>query len=425
MADTNYNNTEVPADLPEEQASQSSVKVIAARSKAKAKPQRREPVDVQSIIPMSERKWIDIEPGESSFSAYEISKKVINLLRHSQTVQREDDGAVQFWKIKNFLQNQFPQIIYWSDDRWKACLAAGGEAKRRYQYCTDVSGSILDLRALQEGHSGRNLIDLSLQDNVIIQSGFFQQVYHVGCAFNLHSIINNGLILGGQNSSKRQTVFFLPIDPRDKGHQDPAKIDFNVPRRAQYLHSAWKKHQNAVFWVDINLAIQRGTNILSNTIECNYPSRNTSSSLHPKVMRLKTGEVLYERPYLSLRPPPKISLKHDLNWTKGNDQSGSTVEHQPVGKLVQQSCGEVQHETFTQPTQPIPKPICDRSGQLDNTQDVFVVKGETSRSHEIDEKGLHEELGSSDRSGKPDELSEDIRVEQTHDGSGQPDECNS
>ena len=30
---------------------------------------------------------------------------------------------------------------------------------------------------------------------------------------------------------------------------------------------------------------------------------------------------------------------------------------------------------------------------------MFVVKGETSRSHEIDEKGFHEKLGSSDRSG--------------------------
>ena len=85
---------EVPADILEEQASQSIVKVFAARSKAKAKPQRTEPVDVQSIIPMNERKWINIEPGESSFSACEISKKVINLFRHSQTVQREDDGAV-------------------------------------------------------------------------------------------------------------------------------------------------------------------------------------------------------------------------------------------------------------------------------------------------------------------------------------------
>ena len=191
------------------------MKVFAARSKAKAKPQRRELDDLPIIIPMNERKWIDIEPGESFFSAYEISKKVINFLRHSQTVQREDDGAVQFWRIKNFLQNQFPQIIYWSDDRWKACLAAGGGAKRRYQYCSDDPGTIIYFRALQ-GHSGRNLIDPSLQDNVTIQSGFFQQIYHVRCAFHLHSLIDNGLILGGQNSSKRQTVFFLPIDPSDK-----------------------------------------------------------------------------------------------------------------------------------------------------------------------------------------------------------------
>ena len=119
----------------------------------------------------------------------------------------------------------------------RQCLAAGGGAKRRYQYCTDVAGIIVYLRAPQ-GHSGRNLIDPSLQDNVIIQRGFFPHIYHIGCAFNLHSIINNGLIPGGQNSSKRQTVFLLPIDPMDKEHKDPENIDLNVPRRAQYLHNA-------------------------------------------------------------------------------------------------------------------------------------------------------------------------------------------
>ena len=145
----------------------------------------------------------------------------------------------------------------------------------------------------------------------------------------------------------------------------------------------------------------------------------------PKVVRLKTGEILYEKSYMSPRPPPKISLRHDHDWTSGHDELGSTVEQQPVGKLVQQSCGEVQQATFSQPTQPKPKPICDRSGKLDNTEDVFVVKGETSRSHEIDEKGLHEELGSSDRSGKPDKLSENIRVKRAHDGTGQLVEQNS
>ena len=233
VIDSNHNNTEIPADPHEEQASQLKVKVIAARSKAKAKPQRREPVDYSpSIIPMKERKWIDIEPGNSSLSAYEVSKKVIHLLRNSQIVQGEEDGTVQFWRIKNFLQSQFPQTLYWSDDRWKACLAAGGGSKRRYQYCSDNLGTILYLRALQ-GHSGRSLIDPSLQDNVIIQCGLFHHIYHIGCAFNLHSIINNGLIPGGQDSSRRQTVFFLPIDPRD--HQHPEHIDFSIPRPSTIL----------------------------------------------------------------------------------------------------------------------------------------------------------------------------------------------
>ena len=104
---------------------------------------------------------------------------------------------------------------------------------------------------------------------------------------------------------------------------------------------------------------------------------------------------------------------------------GCTVEQQPAGKLVQQSCGEVQHAKFSKPTQPKPKPICDRSGKPEDTEDVFVVKGETSRSHEIDEKGLHEELGSSDRSVKLEKLSENIRVKHAHDGTGQLVEQNS
>ena len=155
---------------------------------------------------------------------------------HSQQVHREDDGAVLFWRIKENLQSRFPQTIHWSDDRWKACLAAGEGVKRRFQYCTDASGTIVYFRSLQ-GHSGRNLMDPSLQDNIVIPSNFFQHIYHIGCAFNLHSIINSGLIPGGQNSSKRQTVFFLPVDPMDKSHRDPKVIDLNVPRHAQYLHN--------------------------------------------------------------------------------------------------------------------------------------------------------------------------------------------
>ena len=47
-------------------------------------------------------------------------------------------------------------------------------------------------------------------------------------------------------------------------------------------------------------------------------------------------------------------------------------------------------------------------------------KGKTSRSQEIDDKRLHKELSSSDRTGKPVKLSEDIRVMHDHDGTGEP-----
>ena len=46
--------------------------------------------------------------------------------------------------------------------------------------------------------------------------------------------------------------------PMDKEHKDPEKIDLSVPRHAQYLHKAWKRHQNTVYWIDINLAITKG-----------------------------------------------------------------------------------------------------------------------------------------------------------------------
>ena len=219
---------------------------------------------------------------------------------------------------------------------------------------------------------------------------------------NLHSIINNGLVPGGQNLSRRQTVFFLPVDPRDESHKDPEYIDFSVPRLARYLHSAWKRHQDAVFWVDIDLAIKEGLTF--------YQARSNAIILQGtlpahcilNVERLKTGDKLYERQYLSPRPPPKISLKHDHNWTKGHDQSGSTVEHQPVGKLVQQSLGEALQAGSSKPTQS--KPIDDRTGKPVTQEIVGKLQGE---------------LGSSDRTEKP-VKDEDNRVMNVHDRTGKP-----
>ena len=62
----------------------------------------------------------------------------------------------------------------------------------------------------------RTIISVNLLSiyHVLIPDNFFEYIYHIGCAINLHSITNTGLISGGQNLGKeRQTVFFTSVDP--------------------------------------------------------------------------------------------------------------------------------------------------------------------------------------------------------------------
>ena len=71
-----------------------SLEVVAARSKAKSKPQPRGSTGT-TTIPLSERVWIDIEPSKQDLESHNLSMKVINL-RHNQKLHREQDGAIQF-----------------------------------------------------------------------------------------------------------------------------------------------------------------------------------------------------------------------------------------------------------------------------------------------------------------------------------------
>ena len=85
------------------------------------------------------------------------------------------------------------------------------ETRKDIQCCTDPSAQeILYLRALQ-GHSGRYLIDPSLQDNVLIPSDFFEYIYHIGCAINLHSIMNSGLIPARRTKFEQKTDGILHV----------------------------------------------------------------------------------------------------------------------------------------------------------------------------------------------------------------------
>ena len=196
-------------------------------------------------------------------------------------------------------------------------------------------------------------------------------------------------------------------------------IDFNIPG---VPHSAVKRSHG----VNVPNLIQKIENhpqrqALQSDLQQHRqfnPFSKESQDVIKAAGNTEQCELLDVEPKAQCKDTITIGLKGMMNWVLQLNNSQSVNS---FNSLLEK------YHVLNSPNQPNPKPkpICDRSGKPEDTEDVFVVKGETSRSHEIDEKGLHEELGSSDRSGKIEKLSENIRVKHVLDGTGQPVEQNS
>ena len=246
-----------------------------------------------------------------------MSKQLSSLLRHAH-LPREEGGAIEFWRLKDYLRNDFVRSQHWSDETWKSKMAGGGGNKEIFQDCTDSSGQeILYLRALQ-GHSGRNSIDPLTTGQCVLPDIFFEYICHIGCAINLHSITNSGLIPGGQNlGMERQTVFFTAENPLDNEHKDPYTLDLTQPRLAWYKQQ-WKRHQDTVYWIDFQLAQRKGLKFYQTKSNAIILYETLPAYCVPKVVVMKSGEIIYEKVYMSPRLPPKFSFK--VHWMKELDE---------------------------------------------------------------------------------------------------------
>ena len=258
--------------------------------------------------------------------------------------------------VRNKLQfrifQQFPKSLLWTGLRLD-----GVPALDLWDLIVSVFGT--QFRLLRERGDPWSLT--SIEDlKGRATDDFFEYIYHVGCAINLHSIINSGLTPGGQNLSKRQTVFLLFVNPMHKEHKGPETVDLKAARLAQYMQTAWKKHQNTVYWVDIRLAQMKGLKFYQTRWNAIILYKTLPAYCIPKAIKMETGEIIYEKVYESPRPPPKISFKH--NWMK-------------------EMCSEVVGEAES--SQPkTPKPI-HRTGRLVTTEQTS-----RSSSEEIDTRFL-------------------------------------
>ena len=113
-------------DDNEQETSTTKMEVFAFASRYKAEAQPRRPSTTCSpsqTFHILERKWIDSEPGAQFDQAYPVTKRTNTRLRHGE-LPREEDGAIEFWRIKDDLRD-YSQ--YWSDDVWKSKMAGGGD----------------------------------------------------------------------------------------------------------------------------------------------------------------------------------------------------------------------------------------------------------------------------------------------------------
>ena len=185
-----------------------------------------------------------------------MSKQLSDLLRHSN-LPREENGAIEFWRIKDHLENHFVYSRLWSDEKWKNTVARGGGNKKYFSI----------VLILHEKFFTSEFFKV-IQDAILLilhyrtMSWFRTVSSSTFVTSDVQSIYTPSWIQDWYREvkflSKRQTVFFLLVNPMDKEHKDPEKIDLEAPRLARYLHTSWKKHQNTVYWVDIKLVQKKG-----------------------------------------------------------------------------------------------------------------------------------------------------------------------
>ena len=281
------------------------------------------------FTPIEQRQWIDIETQESNDPyCFQVSKFITRLLRHSQEVYREADGAVHYDQIideckkkqsdntgfwSDEMKKHFFNAQHWSIEKWVSVLAKGGGHKKRFQFCLNPNypHQSLYLRAIQE-HSG-SAISPALQDIVFVPKGFTEKMYHDGNGRELRSTVNHGLIPRGVCLRKgRQSVFFSVVNPMDNkdGLGEPL-CDLSQARIAPYKNT-WKPFQDTVFWCNLKLAQQGGLQFYQTRSNAVILYDTLPAEFIEKAICIK--DQLYPRETVILRP--RVVLKY-------NSHSGS------------------------------------------------------------------------------------------------------
>ena len=295
--------------------------------KAKAKPRRRTSACSSTwTVPIGERSWTDIEPETYSSIAHPVSKQLNTLLRHGH-LPREGNGAIEFWRLKDDLQNKYENfnigLMMYGRASWQKT-----EATRKYFNFALI-------------HQDKKFFISELFK--VIQNAI-PLILHYRTMYEFRTISSSTFI-----TSDLQSIY-IPSRIQDWYREDRTwakdrryslrlwilwtkntEIRTKMTWKHRVLHRTSRKrgkYTKTLYWVDIQLAQQRGLKF--------YQTRSNVIILHdtlpahciPKATMMETREIIYEKVYASPRLPPKISFKD--NWRKelGSEVAGGSEDSQ-------------------------------------------------------------------------------------------------
>ena len=262
---------------------------------------------------------------------------MIRLLRHDESVPREDDQAVTFDDPTEKFKAKFDGTSLWTADAWITFLAKGGGPNRRLQCCVNPNSSkhFLYFRAIQ-GHSGGTLVHPTLQDNVLLLDDFAEHIYHIGIAIHHQKLINPR-----KRSLKkdRQSVFFTAVNPMDdtsRSGRSPIRSGQTQNRSVQKYVDNSPKYS---ILVQFEARSKKRIAVLSNSIACNR-SQYTTCDLCEKVVYVKTGEELHCKVHQSPRLPRVVltpNSQHGRQDPPNTDETKS-ADHQSEQSVYRETC---------------------------------------------------------------------------------------
>ena len=202
--------------------------------------------------------------------------------RRWDTISQKMSGNWYVTKIA-MTEKQMKQLIHWrltshswnlrSQNKKYLYRERLDSSYLRVQYCQNSCNTLLCIRAVQ-GHTGGDLVEPELMGHVAIPFNWAQFLISPRMLIKLEVHLGGEVITGGQESREgRRLCSSLHWIPGKRRLKNNSKVTC-------HYKTEWKRAQDAVYWIHLAKAQEKGKNIWANKIACHHCLQESAAWLY-------------------------------------------------------------------------------------------------------------------------------------------------